>query len=204
MIKKIYDIFKKREAKLLGNYRKTAVTILIDDRGEKENIIFEVRAYTLKHQPGDVALPGGKVESEEMPKEAAIRETMEELNLKKEDFEVIGNMDYFITPYGTIIYPFIGRLKGEIEEPNRAEVEKVFKVPVEFFLNTEPLLYSMEIGPTNREGFPYHLIEGGDKYKFSKGKIDEYFYKYEEYVIWGFTAMIIKGFVDIIKKNRYE
>lgn len=203
MIKRIYDIFQKREAKLLGNYRKTAVTILIDDKGKEENIIFEVRSYTLKHQPGDVALPGGKVEKGESPKEAAIRETEEELNLKSEDFEIIGNMDYFITPYGTIIYPFIGRLTGELKEPNRAEVEKIFKVPVEFFLNAEPLLYRMEIGPTNREGFPYHLIEGGEKYKFSKGNIDEYFYKYKEYVIWGFTAMIIKGFADIIKKNKH-
>lgn len=201
MINKIYDIFQNREANLLGNYRKTAVTILIDEEYGKENIIFEIRAHTLRHQPGDVALPGGKVEKGESPREAAIRETMEELNLKKEDFEIIGNMDYFITPYGTIIYPFIGKIIGKIGQVNKAEVEKVFKVPVEFFLNTEPLLYKMEIGPINREGFPYDLVRGGENYKFSKGNLDEYFYKYDNYVIWGFTAMIIKGFVDIIKKN---
>ncbi len=54
----------------------------------------------------------------------------------------------------------------------------------------------MEIGPINNEDFPYELINGGESYKFKKGIMNEYFYKYnEDIVIWGFTAAIIKEFI---------
>jgi len=53
-----------------------------------------------------------------------------------------------------------------------------------------------------KTNFPYHLIRGGENYKFHKGKLQQLFYQYEEYVIWGFTALMVKRFVDIIKASE--
>ena len=114
----------------------------------------------------------------------------------------MGDMDYYVSPYGNIMYAFVGKLKyGEINH-NEEEVQSVFKVPVKFFLENEPLLYKMAIGPVNQEGFPFHLINGGKDYKFRNGYLDEYFYEYNNYVIWGFTAQIVKSFIDILKANN--
>lgn len=201
MLDKIYNIFSERPAGIIGNYKKSAVMILLAEKQGETFVVFEERAHTLRHQPGDICLPGGKLEEGETPKVTAIRETLEELSLELEDIEYIGEMDYFISPYGSIMYPFIAKLLKQEIEPNEYEVDHVFYVPLKFFLQNEPLLYNMEIGPHLNELFPYHLIKGGKDYKFSRGTLNQYFYEYDNHVIWGFTAMVVKSFIDILKRE---
>lgn len=199
MLNNIEERFKDREASISGTYKKNAVTILLLEEDGKTNIVFEVRSLSLRRQPGDICLPGGKVEKGETPREAAIRETMEELNLERDDIELIGDMDYIVTPYGFIMYPFVAKLnKGEIK-PNKGEVDHIFKVPVEFFMENSPELFELTLMPKPSEDFPYDLIRNGKDYKFRIGKVPQYFYKYEDYIIWGFTAFIIKNFIEAIK-----
>lgn len=202
MIDKITKIFADRKGKIIGNYKKNSVMILLKEYKGELNIIFEVRALNLRHQPGDICLPGGKIEEDELPLEAAIRETKEELNLKDEDIEILGEMDYFVSPYGSIIYPFVAKVKKVEIEPNPGEVDHIFMVPLRYLIDNEPMHYDMNIGPSIKEDFPFHLIRGGRDYKFSNGRLDQYFYKYNEYVIWGFTARIVKAFIDILKENK--
>lgn len=204
MMNHIEEIFKNRKGNSIRKFRESAVMILLQEYKGEEHIVFEVRSSKLRSQPGDVCLPGGKVEKGESPKYTAIRETMEELNIKEDRIEYIGEMDYFISPYGLIMYAFVGRLKGEIQKPNENEVDHVFKVPLKFFMENEPLLYEMKIGPVEQEGFPFHLINGGKDYKFRNGVLNEYFYEYDNYVIWGFTAQVIKSFVNILKQEKVD
>ncbi len=201
MINKIENVFNNRRSDILGRHKKSAVMILLVEENNEVHIVFEVRAKHLRHQPGDICLPGGRIEENEGPKEAAVRETLEELNLEHRDIEYIGEMDYFVSPYGTIIYPFVSKLNKNSLRPNEEEVDHIFKVPISYFINTKPLLYEMEIGPKLKDDFPYHLVQGGKNYKFSRGTMEQYFYQYENYVIWGFTAMMVKSFADIIKKE---
>lgn len=199
---RIKNIFDNREKKLIGKYRKAAVMILLAEENDETYILFEKRALTLKSQPGDVSLPGGVLEENETPQEAAVRECMEELNVEKDDIKVIGPMDYFISPYGTIIYPFVGEIKKIEINPNKSEVDHMFKVPLKYFIENEPECYVLDFGPYLKDDFPFHLIEKGKDYNFSKGQLYEYFYTYNDYVIWGFTASIIKRFVEIIKEDN--
>jgi 8-oxo-dGTP pyrophosphatase MutT (NUDIX family) len=202
MINNIENIFKNRKSEIIGNYRKSAVMLLLSEEDGEAHLVFEVRANTLRHQPGDICLPGGKIEVDESPRDAAIRETLEELNLEPQDVEYVGEMDYFISPYGTIMYPFVAKLNKWEVTPNQGEVDHIFKVPLSYFLDKEPQAYEMEIGPNLKEDFPYHLVKGGKDYKFSRGTMKQYFYPYGDYVIWGFTAMVVKSFIDIIKKEE--
>jgi ADP-ribose pyrophosphatase len=202
MLNNIEKTFRDREADILGELRKNAVMILLSEEEGKTNIIFEVRAFNLRHQPGDICLPGGKVERGETPEEASIRETMEELNLKRNDIKFIGRMDYIVTPYNFIMYPFIAKLNKNQIFPNKGEVDHIFKVPIEFFIENPPELYELSLMPNPGEEFPYHLIRNGKDYKFRIGKLPEYFYKYKDYVIWGFTALIIKSFIDVLRKEN--
>ena len=202
MMNELERVFRNRHSKIIGELKKSAVMILLMEDKDELSIVFEVRAHRLRSQPGDVCLPGGKVEADENPREASIRETMEELNLKRDQIEMIGDMDYYVSPYGNIMHAFVGKLKyGEIN-PDKDEVHNIFNVPLKFFLENEPLLYKMEIGPVNQEGFPFHLINKGKDYDFRKGYLDEYFYQYKNYVIWGFTAQIIKSFIEVLKMSN--
>lgn len=198
----INDRFKDRKGTLIGNYKKAAVMILLQEASNgKVNVVFEVRSKKLKTQPMDVCLPGGRIEEGESPREAAIRETMEELMLQREDIEFIGDMDYLVTPYNLIMYVFLSKTSKENLSYSLDEVDHIFTVPLEFFINNDPFLYNLKIGPIDKSGFPFHLINGGEDYKFRTGFLKEYFYKYNGYVIWGFTAEIIKAFVDLIKNG---
>lgn len=201
MLNKIQNIFGNREAGIIGPYKKSAVMILLCEDKGKTNVIFEVRSLKLRHQPGDICLPGGKLDKDESPENASIRETIEELNLKREDIEFIGSMDYIVTPYNLIIYPFIAKTNKLEIEPNKDEVDHIFKVPLEFFLENSPMLHELSILSDPGDEFPYHLIRNGKDYKFRRGRVPEYFYKYDNYIIWGFTALIIKSFIDIIKNT---
>lgn len=198
----IKEIFKNRSVSIIGNYKKSSVMILMIEENNNLFVLFEERSHKLRHQPGDICLPGGRIEKNETPIEAAVREVCEELKLSKEDIKIIGEMDYFVSPYNTIMYPFIASTKSYING-SEDEVERIIKIPLSFFLNNEPILYDLKIGPLLEDDFPYELINNGRNYKFSRGILKEYFYKYEDIVIWGFTAQIIKSFSDILKARLF-
>lgn len=198
----IYNIFKNRKPRIIGNFNKASVMLLLSENDSSPEVIFEVRSMKLSHQPGDICLPGGKIEKGESPKKAAIRETMEELNLKRHNIDFIGNMDYVVTPFNFMMFPFVSKLNGDYSIiPNRSEVDHIFKVPLEFFIDVKPKVYELPLVQKLDENFPYHLINNGKNYRFRKGKVLDYFYKYGNYVIWGFTALIMKRFSDIIKNG---
>ncbi|ENK1243414.1 CoA pyrophosphatase [Clostridium sporogenes] len=202
LIDRVYEKFQDRKAKPIGEFKRSSVMILLNKVGENINIIFEVRALTLKNQPGDVCLPGGKIEKGESPLEAALRETVEELNIDKEKIKIMGQMDYFISPYNFFMHPFVAMVEDAVMVPNKEEVDHIFEVPIEFFLENSPTCYEVDIVPSIKGDFPFSLIKNGKNYKFGKGTIPEYFYQYEGKVIWGFTALIVKNFIDIIKDEK--
>lgn len=198
------DLFKDRTPEAIGKFRKSAVMLLVVREDGVEKLVLEKRAMTMRSQPGDICLPGGGIDPGETPKEASIREVTEELNIREEDIDYIGPMDFFISPYGQIMYPFVARSRVSDFTPNPLEVDTVLKVPLDFFLHTKPLQYDMDIKPEIGEDFPYDLIQNGRQYQFTRGVFTQYFYKYEGHVIWGFTARVVKSFIDILKEEKNE
>ncbi|NLT93937.1 MAG: CoA pyrophosphatase [Clostridia bacterium] len=197
------DTIKNRKARLLDEdkYKKYAVLVPIVNYHGQECLLFEIRSQNLKAQPGEICFPGGRVESiDNNEEEAAVRETCEELGLQKSDLEVIGPLDILITPFQFIITPFVARLFDYQKiKPNNAEVERVFYVPVEFFLNAAPQTYLNQIINIPQPVFPLHLLPNGQTYNWRKGSYPVYLYRYEDYTIWGITARIINNFVEITK-----
>lgn len=178
-------------------YKESAVMILlVPDEAGRLSILFEKRALTMKTQPGDICLPGGRKEKDESSKDTAMRECGEELGIPIEDIDYIGEMDYLINPYGIRIDTHIGVYTKNEFNINSDEVDHVFFVPVEFFIDNLPEVYDIGYGALNLDGFPFDKIEGGTNYKFRKTVNNKYFYYYKDYVIWGFTADIIKHFIE--------
>lgn len=172
---------------------------LIKRRGEI-HLLFEKRALTLRNQPGEISFPGGRIEKNESPRDAAIRETCEELLIGDEDIEIYSEGDFLVNPYAAIIYTFIGEIKKDFFEisPSRAEVERIFTVPLKFFMENNPKSYSLNLKVNRSEDFPYHLIPNGESYKFKRGREEVLFYDYKGEIIWGFTAKMVRRFVERI------
>ena len=172
---------------------------LIKRKGEI-HLLFEKRALTLRNQPGEISFPGGRIEKNESPRDAAIRETCEELLIGDGDVEIYSEGDFLVNPYAAIIYTFIGEIKKDFFEisPSKSEVERIFTVPLKFFMENNPKSYSLNLKVNRSEDFPYHLIPNGESYKFKRGREEVLFYDYKGEIIWGFTAKMVRRFVERI------
>jgi peroxisomal coenzyme A diphosphatase NUDT7 len=193
---------EKRIPNISGHetFVKYAVLLPLVEKEDELHVLFEVRALQLRRQPGEICFPGGKMDKEDLNEQAtAIRETTEELRISSSIITNIAPLDYIVSPFGTIIYPFAGFItRPELINPNTSEVEKVFTVPLSNFLRTPPDCYKVNFNVIPEENFPIHLISGGENYKWQTRQMNEYFYYYENYVIWGLTAGILKQFVELV------
>lgn len=118
---------------------------LIEKQGELQ-VLFEVRALDLRRQPGEICFPGGRVEKTDVDeKETAIRETSEELGITPQSIQHVQALDYIVSQFGTIIYPYVGFIDESLElRPNPSEVAEVFTVPLSFF-SVPNLIYTILI-----------------------------------------------------------
>lgn len=183
------------------NMKRAAVAILLVDIDNKTKILFQVRALHMRSQPGDISLPGGKIDLNESTNEAIIREISEELGLMENDFEIVKPLDLLVTHYGLIVHPFLGYIKNYSNlNINKDEVDHIFLVPIDELVRMKPLEKISKINVKRNKDFPYHLINGGEKYKFKEGLYKSLFYECEGYTIWGMTALIIENFINYIKE----
>ena len=175
-----------------------SVMIPLIKRDEEIHLLFEKRAFTLRNQPGEISFPGGRIEKGESPREAAVRETAEELLISEDEIEIYSEGDFVVNPYAAIIYTFVGEIKRDFDKisPSEDEVERVFTVPLSYFLKTRPKSYKINLRVERNKEFPYHLIPNGVNYKFKRGREEVLFYEYEDEIIWGFTAKMTRRFVE--------
>ncbi len=198
----IKNILKNNEPKPIDNDTQFSVFVPLIEINNEIHLIFELRSNNIR-QPGEISFPGGMIEDGETPSYAAIRETHEELNINEEDIELIAELDYVTGKSGVFIYTFAGIIKNTDAYKinfNRDEVSELLFVPLKFFLENEPEKYYMNYYPKADEDFPHHMVNDGENYNWGQIRYPVYFYKYNDYIIWGLTAKITYGFVNKIKK----
>ncbi|TPE67720.1 CoA pyrophosphatase [Halalkalibacterium halodurans] len=183
--------------------KKSAVFIPLVEKDDGVHVLFEVRAHTLKQQPGEICFPGGRIDPEDAsPEEAAIRETSEELGIPSSVIAPITSLDVLVTPFRGIIYPVIGSIPHKNDYPlNQAEVDHVFTVPIDHFISHPPEQYRINVHFEPGAGFPIERIANQSAYQKSTRQITESFYYYQSYVIWGLTAKILRHVITILKPS---
>ena len=81
--KDIKKIFSSHISVPFGTKPPSAVLVPLMEKENGINVVFTQRALHMIHQPGDICFPGGHHENDETAEETAIRETYEELGIKK-------------------------------------------------------------------------------------------------------------------------
>jgi len=203
-IKQMKELWKSRTPRIIerAQTRHSSVMVPVIAKNGQLEVVFEVRSSTLMHQPGEVCFPGGRGEKEESFEMTAVRETMEELLIGKDQIEVLDPLDYLEMNYGLTVHVYLAELKDYHGTYSKDEVDHVFTVPLSWFLENEPEKYLATVHTVPGEDFPYDLVPGGRAYHWSKGKYPVYFYRYGEEVIWGMTAKIMYAFVKLCKGER--
>jgi len=116
-------------------FREAAVLVAITER-ERPGLLLIHRPSNMRSHPGQVALPGGKLDAGEGPVEAALREAHEELGIAPASARVIGESDRYFTGSGFAITPVLATVPPDLElNPNPAEVAQWFEAPLDHVLD---------------------------------------------------------------------
>lgn len=204
-IQRIRDCYVDKKPSIIGeaiNNRYSIIIPIIELNGELQ-ILFEVRAKSLRSQPGEIAFPGGKIEFQEDPRAAGVRELCEELGLFSSDIEIIGSEDILVTQHNRIIYCYIGLINSNAKIiPSPAEVDHIFTAPLSYLQSFEPIIKVVKVITEAPKNFPYMELGLPENYKWLEGETNIYFYYYMDYTIWGLTAKILNNFMKVISDRR--
>ena len=114
-----------------------AVLIPLIDRGNELTVLLTHRASDLKHHPGQISFPGGRLEAgDDDAVAAALRETEEEIGLRREFVEVIGCLPDHVVISGYRVTPVVGLVQPGFElvlDPT--EVSGTFEAPLRHLLD---------------------------------------------------------------------
>jgi hypothetical protein len=116
--------------------------------------------------------------------DTALRETEEELGIRRDKISILGSFNDHLTPKKFIITPIVGYLKEPQEmKKEDKEVKEIVKIPIKFFANKanyRERTYKLH-GET--------IAVGKFKYKLKGGK---------SYVIFGATSHIIVDYLESV------
>ncbi|MEX0838129.1 MAG: CoA pyrophosphatase [Parvibaculum sp.] len=120
-----------REALDGAGLKRAAVAIAIAPHKDQAAFLLTRRVARLNAHAGQWALPGGRIDGNETPVEAALRELEEEVTLKLDAREVIGLLDDYPTRSGYLITPVvIWAADTSAMAPNPAEVASIHPIPL--------------------------------------------------------------------------
>src|SRR5436190_3720852 len=105
----------------------SAVLALLGRWGQTVGLVFTRRASGMRVHGGQVCLPGGWLEGDETPVEAALREAGEELTVALGSVEVAGALDQAYTGAPSVVIPVAARYHGDLADvaANSGEVAEV-------------------------------------------------------------------------------
>lgn len=201
-LKGLEALLKDRTPGLMDSKRAYAVLVPLVEQNGELCLLYEVRARTLRRQPGEVCFPGGRMESGETPEVCALRETFEELSIPPEGVRLLGRLDFIAHRANFLMHPVVGVVEEDAlraMRPSAAEVEEVFFVPLSYLLKMPPIEYTYELVPTPAEHFPYELIGIPKDYPWQKGRENVPVYPWRGRAIWGLTGRITRNLVTFLR-----
>ena len=160
-------------------------------------VLFEVRSPSIP-QGGEVCFPGGKIEKGETAAEAAVRETCEELLIRPDQIRMLTELP--LQPQlSRLIHAYLGVLEDYELTFSKEETERIFLIPLKELLNEEPLVAETDRPYRFSADFPFDLLPQGRDYPFHVRTEPIYFYRRNEALIWGMTASVLHGFLEIVR-----
>ena len=158
--------------------REAAVLIAVEERAGAPAVWLTKRSSRLRHHPGQVAFPGGRIDpGDGSPEAAALREAWEEIGLPAKGVEVLGVLPAHETVTGFRMTPVVGRVVRSFEPVLEAgEVEEAFTVPLRHL--ADPANYAVRSRMWRGSERRYYAVPWGPHY------------------VWGATARIARALAD--------
>jgi 8-oxo-dGTP pyrophosphatase MutT (NUDIX family) len=157
-----------------------AVLVPIFFKQDEYYVLFTRRTNRVAVHKGQISFPGGSCEEcDETHCDTALRESLEEIGLRIEDVEILGELDDAPTIGSDFaISPYVGFIPCPYDfKPDPVEVAELLEVPVRMLLAESSLTVESE------------TVRGQT--------IATYAYSYNGEIIWGATSRILHQFLEI-------
>lgn len=155
--------------------------VLIIICGKNPDIIMTERPKTMLHHAGEISFPGGMWKKNDSDLLAtALRETREEIGVEISRSQVIGQLRPVTTlNSGFTISPFITIQEKALSIKPNSEIESILMIPM------IPLLKTMD----------------NDKDPAHKSIMEMHTFKFQNHLIWGASARMLKQIVGMLSAN---
>ena len=171
-----------KEAK---EYKVAAVLALLvpSTKDDYPGIVLIERASGQDVHASQISFPGGKQEEGEDVQQTALRETEEEIGVPSHAIKLVGPAtSLFIPPSNFLVHPFIGYTDSLPEFTiSESEVKRVIVPSLSVFLDER------------------NTMNG--KFSSARGyEVTSPYYKIDDVLIWGATAMMLSEIVSLLRK----
>ena len=162
------------------NLKPAGVMVLLFEKRGEYTIILNRRTKILDHHKGEISFPGGGMESDdEGLLDTALRETFEEMGIKREEINVLGRIDDAQTKTGYMIRPFVGIIDYPYSYTlSKYEVEEVLEMPLVGLFSSEYQRDEIHLSEDEEVKSPVYVFDGN--------------------VVFGATARILENLADLI------
>lgn len=149
-------------------------------------LILTLRAAHMSTHPGEVAFPGGRRDPGDRDLvDTALRESHEEIALDPRCVEVVGALPGRTSRHGVRVCPLVAIVPPEVRlEPNLAELDEVYRIPLEYFLCRANLRIDRVLHDGREKDVPW--------------------YPWGERQVWGLTAVMLIDLLDAVFDFRVE
>jgi 8-oxo-dGTP pyrophosphatase MutT (NUDIX family) len=193
-------------------YFNSAVLIPLIRIKNEYHLLFEKRSLNIR-QGGEVSFPGGQYDNntDNDFQQTAIRETEEELGIGAQKIDMLGKLGTLVAPMGVSVDAYVAELKINLSELNidTDEVERIFTVPISYFIKNKPSEYFIKLKahpfekkPNGEvvETFPVAKLKLPKRYSgpWEGGSHRIFVYGTEEETIWGITAELVFEFCKLL------
>lgn len=161
--------------------RRGAVLMLFGEGPQGPDLLLTERAHHMRSHPGQVSFPGGSIDPGETPREAALREALEETGLDPAGVDVFAELpELWLPPSNFAVTPVLGwwREPTPVAVVDPDEVHEVYRVPISELRD-----------PTHRIGVRHPSGWVGPGFFIGDEK---------DVILWGFTAGIIARLFDFL------
>jgi 8-oxo-dGTP pyrophosphatase MutT (NUDIX family) len=159
--------------------RQAAALVLIYPGPEGLTVPLTVRRDDLPHHPGQISLPGGRVDAGERPEDAALREAFEEIGVPPGDLRLVGPLSpLWVVVSNHVVRPYVAVAdRRPVFQLAPREVAELVEAPVHAIQDAGRLGWTRRAREGVVVSYPFFELAGHE--------------------VWGATAMILGEFAAL-------